>query len=358
MSKNFVVCAVEKVHDWTSLQKRAGHNERATLPPHAAKPDEKNPPAWRSAKVAYLVGGPGFAREWKTQHGQCHQRKLKEGQSPVLARELVISASPEFFAGKSKAEVMEWAETVKKWALDRWGAERVGQMACHFDEQTPHAHLWLKPIKASKKHGWEISDRSLGFDGREAMIELHDSIAAAVAPLGLSRGLRGSPATHQETAHWRAQMADAQKAAPKISWSRVLTPPTLADRMNPKAYGKRAAKAALSQIAPSHAAALAQASEVRRARRERGRLLSQIEALNKAGEQAASVLAFLAELAGRVLGLGRPLNPDSLADLSQLRAQLAPKPAPSSPAPENPQTPTPARREPSAGVALPPRRTL
>jgi hypothetical protein len=357
MSKNFVVCAVQKVHDWTCLKNRAGHNERATPPAHAAKRGEPNAPAWRSHKVAYLVGGPGFADAWKIQHGQCHQRKLKDGQSPVIARELVISASPEFFAGKGRREVDEWAETVKQWAIGRWGADRVGQMALHLDEQTPHAHLWLKPIKASKKHGWEISDRSLGFDGREAMIELHDSIAAAVAPLGLSRGLRGSPATHQETARWRAQMADAQKALPRINWTPILVPPTVRDRMNPTAYGKRVAKAALAQVAPSHAAALAQASEVRRARRERGRLLSQIEALNKAGEQAASVLAFLAELAGRVLGLGRPLDPNSLADLSQLRAQLAPKAAPAAPPPTN-ESQKPARREPSAPVALPPRRTL
>ena len=69
------------------------------------------------------------------------------------------------------------------------------QTALHLDEATPHIHCLWVPINNEGK----LSYRSTEFGGtRSSLSKLQDSYAAAVADLGIERGIKFSPARHQK----------------------------------------------------------------------------------------------------------------------------------------------------------------
>jgi len=344
---SFAVCRTEKIHDWASLEKRAGHNERATPPDHAWQPDPENPdskrPAWIAAKPVFLVGGPGFAAKWKGQVDQMKLRKLKEDQRHVLAREMLLSASPEFFEGMSRADVDKWAAASVDWAKARFGADRVGQAVLHLDEQTPHLHLFLLPTKATKT-GLTLSDRALGLAGsKHDLSKLQDDYAAAMQPFKLERGKPGSSATHQKTKDWRRQMT-APLVVPRVRWDKMPAP-TFGDRFDLPNYAMKASRVAFKGVERHHAAMIRQAGEAKSLKRERWKLLDQLNELRDR-------FTLLTQALGQILHLGRPF--DFAKDLPALQALLKPKakPAPAAPAP----TIQPARREAVPGAPVDPRR--
>ncbi|MCC3592905.1 plasmid recombination protein [Microcoleus sp. PH2017_28_MFU_U_A] len=65
----------------------------------------------------------------------------------------------------------------------------------YLDEATPHIHCLWVPINNEGK----LSYRSTEFGGtRSSLSKLQDSYAAAVADLGIERGIKFSPARHQK----------------------------------------------------------------------------------------------------------------------------------------------------------------
>lgn len=349
MSKNFAICRTEKIHDWSSVKGRAGHNERATPPTHRWEGEGK-PPNWVSSKPVYLVGGPGFAANWQNQVQGMKLRKLKDDQRHVLARELFLGASPEFFADASRADVDAWAAASVDWAKQRFGAERVGQAVMHLDEQTPHLHIFLLPIKHTKQ-GPTLSDRVLGLAGsKHDLSKLQTEYADAMKPLGLRRGLEGSTATHTKTKDWRRMMS-APMVVPRVRWDKVPSP-GFGDRFDLPNYAQRASKVAYRGIEQHHASMIKQAQTAQTSRKERDKALGKLA-------RAREALAVMADALGAILGLGRPFDiARDLPALKALMAKIKPKtPAPLAPPPATPAaTPTPARREAVAGGPADPQR--
>ncbi|MBE6771135.1 MAG: plasmid recombination protein [Ruminococcaceae bacterium] len=60
--------------------------------------------------------------------------------------ETLITASPEFFKGKKKAQVREYFEHSLKFILKHVPKERIISAVIHVDEKTPHMHLSFVPI--------------------------------------------------------------------------------------------------------------------------------------------------------------------------------------------------------------------
>ena len=67
----------------------------------------------------------------------------------------------------------------------------------HRDEQTPHVVAYAVPLDKNKRLNCKAH---LG--GREKLSALQDEYAAAMKPLGLERGIRGSQAEHQKVKTW------------------------------------------------------------------------------------------------------------------------------------------------------------
>ncbi len=64
----------------------------------------------------------------------------------VRVVETLITASPEFFKGKKKAQIREYFEHALKFILKHVPKERIISAVIHVDEKTPHMHLSFVPI--------------------------------------------------------------------------------------------------------------------------------------------------------------------------------------------------------------------
>ncbi len=297
----FAICRTEKIKSWATLQKSVGHNIRTSADqrPHLAAVAEP---------LRVLAGSEDWALAWKTEVGGMHLRKLGQGQSHTLAREFFLGMSPEWAKDKTKREISAWADANIAWLNERFGKERVKFAVLHLDEQTPHIAAYVVPLKADPKergNGWTLSDNALGLGGNKAALsQLQDEYAEAMKGFELRRGVKGSKATHRTTAQWKAQMAIP--IDPPIVMPKAQTP-TLSDRIDIEAYGKRvataAAQAVFSQMKPHYQQAKNQAKQLK----DQGEEIGKLRALAEQLQPLADMLRALLEAA-----LGRPIAMNSV----------------------------------------------
>lgn len=153
-------------------------------------------------------------------------RKIRK--NAVLAVEMLLTASPEFFrpsipshAGSWDADVLErWKQTNLSWLLDNFG-DRIVRTELHLDESTPHIHAYFVPID-ERGH---LNCRGF-FGSRKLLSRYQDCYALAMKPLGLSRGIKGSQATHTSMKEYYA----AVNLPPDASLSPSQVHSQLADR--------------------------------------------------------------------------------------------------------------------------------
>lgn len=140
----------------------------------------------------------------------------RRNRTTVLAREIVLSASPGYFrpgreqhGGEFLAErVKTWASAALAWAKRTW-PDQLASFVVHLDEMTPHAHCLVVPRERKPDGGWRLNSK--GFFDRERLRELQTGYGAALAPLGLRRGEPGSRAKHAEVKQFYGAL---NKAAP------------------------------------------------------------------------------------------------------------------------------------------------
>lgn len=63
----------------------------------------------------------------------------------------LITASPEFFKGKSTKEIREFFQRAEKFLIDRVGRENIISAVVHMDEKTPHLHFTFVPLAADNR---------------------------------------------------------------------------------------------------------------------------------------------------------------------------------------------------------------
>lgn len=130
--------------------------------------------------------------------------KHRPRHDAVLCTEMFLSASPEYFRPGDPSLSGQWSdERMQQWALASrdWLAQNYGSKCVraelHLDESTPHIHAYIVPL--NEKTGRVSHDAMFGGRGGQGRIKLsllQDSYAAALAPLGIERGVKGSKATH------------------------------------------------------------------------------------------------------------------------------------------------------------------
>jgi hypothetical protein len=128
-------------------------------------------------------------------------------KNAVLAVEFLLTASPEYFrpddpsrAGYYEQQRLEsFQHQASEWLLNRYGS-RIVRAELHLDESTPHIHAYMVPLDEKGK----LNCRALLGGSRYRLSELQDDFAAAMAPLGLERGIKGSRASHTEVRKYYA----------------------------------------------------------------------------------------------------------------------------------------------------------
>lgn len=158
--------------------------------------------------------------------------KYPKKSNSVLCFDILLTASPEFFDGKTPEQVKEWAEISLQWAKQKFGENNNIQGAVlHLDEQTPH--LQILSI-CSKDH--RLNARYYT-GGRAKLRALWTEYAQAVKHLGLKRGREFSPAEHKTIKEYYATVKRGTELATGRKFTADELPaPTMGDRLNPTEY--------------------------------------------------------------------------------------------------------------------------
>lgn len=173
----------------------------------------------------------------------------------MLAFEVFLGASPDWFEQQAPEQVEAWAEANIAWLKGRFG-NNLMQVVLHTDEQTPHIHAYCHPVQSDGRLSYK---EMLGTP--KLLSDLQTDYALAMKPLGLRRGLMKSSATHEDTKRWRArQKQELTINLPPITDADIPAA-TLADRVNPEAYVKTALEGFMKRVKRQLSKTLKEASE-------------------------------------------------------------------------------------------------
>lgn len=193
-SPPFAIMRIEKRKDMSAIRRCAAHHLRTVHTPNA-DPE-------RGIK---LLAGPSTDAEVVEIFKRAVE-PLKRRKDATLCLDMFIGASPSFFASGGSVEAFE--ARAMNWAVRTFGADNVVCAVTHNDESTPHVQLLLAPITPQGR-----LSASHWIDGPKRLSALQDSLADAMKPLGLVRGVKGSKAKHQQVRRWYAELGPRIKAA-------------------------------------------------------------------------------------------------------------------------------------------------
>lgn len=158
-------------------------------------------------------------------------------KNAVLAYDMLLTASPEFFTGKTPEQVKEWANDALAFACAKFGKHNIQGCVLHLDEQetgSPHLQLLVVPEYQNKLNARHYTG------GRECMRKLWTEYAAAMKKHGLKRGREFSPARHKQIKEFYSDVRrGAELAAGRTFTPDELPPPSLGDHMNPAEYAAK-----------------------------------------------------------------------------------------------------------------------
>lgn len=159
----------------------------------------------------------------------------KPRRDAVLAVEMVMSASPSWFATATPDERADWTSRSMEYARATFGPANILQAVRHDDEETPHIHVLAIPLDQKERAragrprkgregakrapvlSWGLNaDRILG--GPEKLREHQSTYAVALADLGIRRGRpkHDTKAQHKPAALYRAEAAQDRADAAKV----------------------------------------------------------------------------------------------------------------------------------------------
>lgn len=190
----FTVLRIQKLKTMGAIAGTDKHNARERETPNADLE--------RSQENSLLFGTPEGTAHDAIKEALASQKVRKNA---VLAVEMLLSASPEYFrpgkpdqAGAYEKEKLEaWAQASKEWLQERYG-QRIKKATLHLDEATPHIHVVLLPLDNRGK----LNCRALFGGSRHTLTELQTDYAKSVAHLGIERGITNSRATHQKVSQF------------------------------------------------------------------------------------------------------------------------------------------------------------
>jgi Plasmid recombination enzyme/Protein of unknown function (DUF3991) len=210
----YAICRIQKLKA-SNLRVSAQHNTRQRFTPNA-NPDKP---------YVCIIGGEEVELDALVRERIGKQTIRKNA---VMAVEILLSASPEYFRPLDPSEAGYWEQdkldnfvtATQAWLTYKYG-DRLVQAYLHLDEATPHIHAYLVPLDEKGK----LNCRGL-FGQRWQLSQLQDSYAQALEHLGIERGIKGSRATHTQI----SQYYTAVTQAPDLSLDEQGIAHQLADR--------------------------------------------------------------------------------------------------------------------------------
>lgn len=115
----------------------------------------------------------------------------------VMGRELLLTASPDFFRGLSKEQFDRWVQLNLEWLTDEF-KDNLKYAVLHLDEHTAHIHAFICPkIYSELRQCYILSNRHY-FNGIEKFRGWQDKYAGKMQTVfkSLQRGIRYSKAKH------------------------------------------------------------------------------------------------------------------------------------------------------------------
>ena len=111
----------------------------------------------------------------------------------------LVTASPEFFKGKSPKEIQAFFQRAADFLIGRVGRENIVSAVVHMDEKTPHLHLCFVPLTKDKR----LSAKEI-LGNKKAMIQWQDDFYACMAERWPELE-RGAPAVETKRKHLTPQ---------------------------------------------------------------------------------------------------------------------------------------------------------
>lgn len=202
--KRFLILRIDKLKHFGNVGGAYAHVAR----------DRETPNADPNRKIVRLIGDADVVASIR--------KRIDEASAPprsnsVLAVEVFLSASPEFFANDDdaggdwdQAKINAFTPRAIAWLQKEWGKDNLAGAFLHLDEKTPHVHAFVVPIDPDT--GRLNARRWLG--GRVAMRSMQDRCHESMKDLGLERGIKGSKAKHTKVSQWYAQMQEPVPVVP------------------------------------------------------------------------------------------------------------------------------------------------
>ncbi len=129
----------------------------------------------------------------------------KTRKDAVLVNELLITSDRDFFERLDPGEQKRFFEESYKLFSERYGKQNIAYATVHNDEQTPHMHLGVVPMRDGKLQGKNVFNR-------QELLWLQDKFPEHMKKQGfeLKRGERGSDRKHIETAKFKKQTLEKE----------------------------------------------------------------------------------------------------------------------------------------------------
>lgn len=130
----------------------------------------------------------------------------------VVLQDWIIGSSQDFFNGLSESETRKYFETAVEFFGEKFGRENIRFATVHMDEQTPHMHMGIVPMKDGKLSAKTIFDRN-------ALRMVQDQLPKKFQEAGFDIQ-RGTPKSEQEHIHpetYKKQMKKAKNEAYEIT---------------------------------------------------------------------------------------------------------------------------------------------
>ena len=115
----------------------------------------------------------------------------KTRKDAVLVNELLVTSDRDFFEQLDPGEQKRFFEESYKLFSERYGKQNIAYATVHNDEQTPHMHLGVVPMRDGKLQGKNVFNR-------QELLWLQDKFPEHMKKQGfeLKRGERGSDRKH------------------------------------------------------------------------------------------------------------------------------------------------------------------
>lgn len=129
----------------------------------------------------------------------------------VLCDEWIITSDKDFFAKLTPEETKRFFETSKNYFAENYGLENIAYASVHLDENTPHMHMGIVPMKQGK-----LSSKSIF--NREELKKIQDELPKYLSQYGfhLQRGEIDSTKKHLSTQEYKDKQEILQKIEKRI----------------------------------------------------------------------------------------------------------------------------------------------